>query len=81
MSHLRDCILGKGQVFHQHIQAFVLLVQELPDPPGRETPDIRAFQGLWDSLELSEKPKTEPLQHFGEKKAFSKRFRGLERVL
>lgn len=44
MSHLRDCILGKGQVFHQDIQAFVLFIQELPDPSVRQTPDIRALE-------------------------------------
>lgn len=45
-SYLRDGVLCEGQVLHQDVQAFVLLVQELPDPSVREIRDIRVFHGL-----------------------------------
>lgn len=76
MSHLRDCILGKGQIFHQDIQAFVLFIQELPDPPGGQTPEkhqsLPGFPGIPRKLLT--------LQHsFREiKKVFTKWFKGFK---
>lgn len=32
-SDLRDGILCKGQIVHQHVQTFILFVEELSDPP------------------------------------------------
>lgn len=31
---LRDGVLCEGQILHQHVQAFVILIQELSHPPG-----------------------------------------------
>lgn len=31
---LRDGVLCEGQILHQHVQAFVIFVQELSHPPG-----------------------------------------------
>ena len=31
---LRDGVLCKGQILHQHVQAFVIFIQELSHPPG-----------------------------------------------
>lgn len=31
---LRDGVLGEGQIVHQHVQAFVVFIQELSHPPG-----------------------------------------------
>lgn len=30
-----DSALGKGEVLHQDVKASVLIVEELPDPPGQ----------------------------------------------
>lgn len=30
-----DSTLGKGEVLHQDVKASVLIVEELPDPPGQ----------------------------------------------
>lgn len=68
MSDLRDCILGKGQVFHQDIQTFVLFIQELPDPSVREIQTIRALLGMWNSLKSQEKLQTLSLSTQEEKK-------------
>ena len=34
--YVRDCTLREGQVVHQHIQTFILLIQELLSPAERE---------------------------------------------
>lgn len=31
---LRDGVLCEGQILHQHVQAFVVFIQELSHPPG-----------------------------------------------
>lgn len=31
---LRDGVLCEGQILHQHVQAFVIFIQELSHPPG-----------------------------------------------
>lgn len=36
-SYLRDSILGKRQVLHQHIEPFVLLIEKLSHPPKCKT--------------------------------------------
>lgn len=34
VTDLRDSVLCEGQILHQHVQAFVVFIQELSHPPG-----------------------------------------------
>ena len=42
-----DGTLGKGQVIHQHIQAFVFIIQKLPHPPANKENIVGGSAEVW----------------------------------